>query len=238
MANYSITIKMSQDTVDKLTAAGTSFYGFKAVQTNNAGGQPLVWFSSDNFGTKLVISWTTDYQAFTTKTKIKDGVTIQATNAYDIDLGQNLEVLGDAGTGKVVNGTVPLAIGINNKTSTEMVCGISQMVKGDASPLCAFPLYGNYLDLIVPIQKVALMPATQAIDTGSVIMQAFGQGILLDLTLNNNANVNYDINAGWSNADVTSKKIDQDTPMAPLLITRKDKLASRHAELVRELHTA
>jgi hypothetical protein len=104
----------------------------------------------------------------------------------------------DVTTGDVTDGGTPSALSLNNLSSTPYTCGISQMQGGKPNPLCAFPLNGNHMDVIAPIEKILLMFATQVNNTGTVVEQAYSQGILIDLTSAQTRAVNYDINAGWS----------------------------------------
>lgn len=227
---YSITITMSQSTVDNLENGGFSLYGFKAVGSSLKGGQPLVWFASTAFGLSMVIDWTEQYEIYTSQTQIAPGVTITGTNTYAANLGQCLNVTNSSGTGTIGNGTAPMALEAINETTTQMTCGIGQAVNGEVSILCAFPLYGNGLDIMQPIEKVALMLATGAVNTGSVIEQAFAPGIILDLTTNANATITFDINQGWSGSNVPTTPVTANASLAPLLIESNSELTALAAK--------
>ncbi len=195
---YQITISMSQDTVERLNKQKFNLYGFKAVKTTAGGGVPVVWFKTTTFGLSTVVKWTEDYQAYTTNSDAITSGSVTATNAYPIGLDQTLDVANSTGTGSVdtLNGT-PNAISILNQTSTPFTCGISQLQAGVAAPMCAFPLNGNMLDVIAPIEQVMLVFSTNQLDTGSVIYQAFSQGVLLNLTDDQSLTVKFDINNSW-----------------------------------------
>jgi len=222
---YSITISMSQDTVNALKDGGFNLYGFKAVGTSQKGGQPLVWFTSTAFGLSVSIDWTEQYEIYTSTTQIAPGVTITGTNAYPANLGQCLNVTDASGTGTIVNGSAPMALEANNETTTQLTCGIGQSVQGAVSILCAFPLYGGNMDVMQPIEKVALMLSTTPINTGSVIEQAFAPGIILDLTTDANAKITFDINNGWSDSNVPTTPVPANASLAPLLIESSSSLA-------------
>ena len=233
MADYQIDISMSGDTVNALLDQGYNLYAFKAVDTSNRGGAPLVWFKTQNFATDTQIDWQVDYEAYTSLTKIIPKGKITASNHYPIDLGQTLVVMGTTGTGEVEGKGTEGAISILNQTSTPMTCGISQMVSGSAAPMCAFPLNGNMLDVIAPIEKVLLMFATNTVDTGTVIFQSFSQGVLIDLTAVNNRTVTYDINTGWSWGTGTwAKKIAPGTDMVPFLIESSARIVAAQEKLL------
>jgi hypothetical protein len=217
---YSITILMSAETADELKNQGYSLFGFKAVLAGApAGAAPLVWFSSTAFGKKVTVSWTEQYEAYSSTQQIAAGVTIDASNSYPIDLGQQLAISESSGTGSVVNGDVPTAIEISNTSKTLLTCGIGQMINGIANPLCAFPLHGVGTDVITPIEKVMLTFATKMVNTGTVTEQAFEEGALFDLTGNNNVTVTFDIDKGWSDSDAPMTPVVAKQDLASLLIT-------------------
>ena len=201
MADYTVSVAMDQQTVDSLFGGGFFLYGFKAVKAAG-NGAPLVWFKSQDFSLDTTVQWEVLYQAYTSKSSIIPNGTIKATSPYDIDLDQTLNVTSPTGTGAVDTTVgVPGAISIMNLTTTQFTCGISQQqASGDYSPMCAFNLFGNNLDVIAPIEKVFLMFSTNPVNTGTVVMQAYSPGLLIDLTgaPGNERTVMYDINAGWS----------------------------------------
>jgi hypothetical protein len=200
MANYTVTVAMEQVTVDKLFDSGFYLYGFKAVKAAGSGA-PLVWFKSQDFSMMTTVQWEVLYQAYTSKTQIIPNGNINAAANYGIDLNQTLNVTSGAGTGAVDTTTgVDGAISILNKTTTQLRCGISQQqASGEYTPMCAFELFGNNLDVIAPIEKLFLMFSTTPVNTGTVVMQAYSQGILIDLTgaPSNERMVSYDLNQGW-----------------------------------------
>jgi hypothetical protein len=216
---YAVTITMSPATVQTLLGSDYILYGFKAVQSTVGGGAPVVWFQTNNFSASTQVSWVEDYQAYTsTSTIIPNGEIVASFNT-DITLGQKLEVQ-QGGVGDVVSSTLPLAISILNTIGTPFTCGISQQVNGTSSPMCAFPLYGNNLDVIVPLELVLLMFATNPVNTGTVIEQSYGPGILIDLTANNQRSVNYDINLGWTWGGYSwGQSVQASSNLLPLLIT-------------------
>jgi hypothetical protein len=218
---YSITITMDQNTVNSLQAGGFALYGFKGVKTTLQGGAPLIWLQSRQFSLTTVVSWTEQYQAYTSLSQIIPNGQIQASAAYDISLAQTLNVTNPSGTGQVVTGGTQNAISINNQTNTPFTCGISQVNSTTkvANPLCAFPLYGLALDALAPIELVMLEFATTAVNTGTVIYQAFSQAALIDLTSQPQIPVTFDINQGWSAGDNPRVKFfPAGTNLAPLLL--------------------
>lgn len=217
--SYGITIEMSQDTVSALSNGNYSLYGFKAVQSSVGGGAPLVWFQSNSFGLSTDVDWQIQYEAYTSRSEIIPGGQIKGLSSYEIDLGQQLTITTPQGSGSVGSGDTPLGIEIYNETTTQVTCGISEVVGGTAEPLCAFPLYGTGLDAIVPIQKVMLTFATKQVNTGTVIEKAYSQSILVDLTSANQRKVNFDINEGWSWGGFSwAQTVAANSKVGPLLI--------------------
>ncbi len=217
--NYGITITMDQDTVTALSGGKYSLYGFKAVQSSVGGGMPLVWFQSDKFGLTTTVDWVVQYEAYTSQSAIIPNGRITGLSSYGIDLAQQLAITTPQGTGTVGAGGTPLGIEVLNETSTPVTCGISEVVAGQAEPLCAFPLYGNGLDAMVPIQKVMLTFSTKQVNTGTVIEKAYSQSILVDLTSANQREVTFDINDGWSWGGFSwAQAITANSNVVPLLI--------------------
>jgi hypothetical protein len=218
---YGINITMDQSTVIALQSSGFSLYGFKGVQTSLQGGAPLVWFQSRQFSLNTDVTWQEKYQAYTSNSAIIPNGQITASAAYSIDIGQTLNVDNPAGTGKVTTGGVQNAISINNQTTTQFSCGISQVqgTTNTATPLCAFPLFGLGLDAMAPIELVMLEFATASVNTGTVIYQAFSQAVLVDLTVESQVPVSFNINTGWSaNGSPYAKFFPAGTNIAPLLL--------------------
>jgi hypothetical protein len=234
---YSVTITMNQTTVDALTNGGFYLYGFKAVKTTSAGA-PVVWFETAAFGLSTLVSWSESYQAYTSNNQVIAGGQVVATNSYPIGLGQTLQITTPAGTGSVnTQSGTPQAIDIANQTTTQFTCGISQSNPlGVITPMCAFTLYGNFTDVIAPIEKVLLMFSTLPINTGTVVEQSYSPALLIDLTAENSRTVAFDINKGWSwGGGSWAQGYAANTDLVPLLIENSTALARSYlAELSAE----
>lgn len=225
--NYGVLITMNTATVQALLSGNYYLYGFKAVQATQGGGAPLVWFQTQGYSANTNVAWTEQYQAYTSTSQIIPNGQITASFSTDIDLGQTLQVQA-GGIGEVVSGGPSTAISILNQTSTQFTCGISQTQNGVSSPLCAFPLYGNQMDVIAPIEKVLLMFSTLPVNTGTVIYQAYSSGILVDLTSSNQRTVSFDINAGWSWGGYSwGQQVPPNSNLVPLLIESDSQSLSR-----------
>lgn len=220
---FKILVNLDNDTLEQLDHDKYWLYGFKGVEAKNGGGQPALWFKTDDFGPQTVISWTESYQAYWSEnTEITDRLKIGISGNDDIELSQYYDV-NDNGTSKVTGGGPSSQITIRNKGNKARSCGISQKaLDGGFSPLCVFPLHGNNRDAIMPKLSVLLIFESQLFETDTVYMQAFGRGLLIDLTneLSHKREVAYDINKSWNwEHETWAKIIEQDDSLDKHLIT-------------------
>ncbi len=215
---YSVDITLSPETVTALNGGTYYLYGFKAVQATQGGGKPLVWFKTEAYSANTNVAWTEDYEAYTSRNSIITNGEITASFSTPANLGETLQVQ-PGGVGPVVAGGPDTAISILNTTDDQFTCGISERQDGVAKPMCAFPLYGNQMDVIAPIEKVLFMFSTKPVNTGTVVEQAYSSSILIDLTSSNNRAVSFDINKGWDWGGFNwGRALAPDVNLVPLLI--------------------
>jgi hypothetical protein len=226
---------MSQDTVGLLFDNGFYLYGFKAVISPPKNSAPLVWFTYSQYSLNNALTWTEQYAAYTSTTAIVSGVTIVSSADYPMNLGQTLNVTGGSGIGNVTTNGISGAISITNQTTSPLTTGISQQnPMGEFTSMCAFPLFGNNTDVIAPIEQVALMFAKKKVNTGTVIYQAFSQGIFIDLTSDPEREVSYDINQGWSwNGQPWAQIIPSNANLVPFLIQDSPSLEKKKLAALR-----
>jgi hypothetical protein len=215
---YQIEITMTDDTVARLQKNGFTLYGFKAVRTAGSG-VPVIWFQTTSFSLTTSVQWTASYQAYTSHSQITPGGQVTAVTSYDIGLDQVLAVSDPRGTGEVGPGGNPGGISILNETRTPFTCGIAQQLEDAYAPTCAIPLFGGFLDVIVPVEKVFLMFSPVSMDTGTVVERSSGPGILIDLTGVSGRTVGFDADNGWSWAGHApwAKAFPPNQELAPLL---------------------
>ena len=130
-ADYQVIVTMTPDTVTKLVSGLYKLYGFKAIQSSQGGGLPLVWFGTDTYSATTEVDWEAQYQAYTSSSEIVPNHQVVVGFSADIKLGQTLNVAA-GGIGTVVTGGRPTAISIQNTTTTPFTCGISEMTAGSA----------------------------------------------------------------------------------------------------------
>ncbi|WP_420127574.1 hypothetical protein [Longimicrobium sp.] len=218
---YSVNLALTGETVATLQEYGFSLYGFRVV-AGSPGAKPVVWFQTSQFELTNTISWTEQYEAYTSRSSLIPQGQIDTAASYAADLGEVLQVNNPMGIGEVseVGGTAG-AICIVNLTSNRFTCGISQTrPDGSSGPICAFPLLGNNMDEIIPIEKVFLMFSSIPLNTGVVLEQGYGPGILIDLTGVGSRSVTYDADGGWAWADQAdwAKSYPPNQNLVPLLV--------------------
>ncbi len=196
-----VKINVDNDTMSTLRDEGYRLYGFKAVSSGIKSGKPTVWFSLEKFLRETKLIWEENYKAYiSTQKNVAEGTIIQSEDNLAIKPGQTLHV---DKNGKLDVDTVgkPKAISIQNDGAEQYTCGILQKNPdtGEYTTLCAFPLHGNMMDVIQPIEKVFLMFATNQKQTATVIEQSFASGLLINLTDQNppDVEVKFDINTSW-----------------------------------------
>ncbi len=202
--NHQVTVTMTTDTVTALVTSGNKLYAFRAVAASDRAGLPVLW-ATIPFSARTQITWTDSWSAYTSETPITAGRQVTIGFSDSIDVGQVLKV-GDGGTGQVSADGHPGVISILNTTTTPYTCGTSCAANDNAAtPICVFPLYGNNLQTIEPLQSVLLVFSTRSVSPGTVIddfydaaLTAYSPGYQIDLTTANQRSVGYDINAGWS----------------------------------------
>jgi hypothetical protein len=223
MAEFNVTINMDANTIKNLKNAGFRLYGFKAVEVSMQGGLPLVWFETDNINQSTSITWEESFSGYiSNQTSPAENTIITASCTNEaVDLGQTM-VIDETGNCQNTTSTgTKGAISILNKGNTQYTCGINQVVNGRPQALCAIPLFGGNLDVIMPIQKVFFMFATRQVKMGTVIVQAFSPGVLLDLTGVSERTVGYDVNKGWGpEGGIWLKRIETQASLTPLLINQ------------------
>ncbi|WP_199245933.1 hypothetical protein [[Phormidium] sp. ETS-05] len=219
MAKFTVNILMASNTYDNLKDGGFKLFGFKAVKASVQGGVPLVWFATTEYLAETTVEWEENYQAYiSSQVNPATGTVIRASATQPIDLGQTMNVTKNGVTSVEASGK-PGAISVVAELGKQWSTGINQIVNDKPQALCAVPLYGGNLDTFTPINKVLFMFATDPYTTGTVIVQAFSQAILVDLTNVQSRDLTYDLNNGWGpNDQVWAKLIAANSTITPLLI--------------------
>lgn len=237
MSNYRIAITMNQSTLLSLANGGFFLYTFGAVRCSDKAGVPAVSSQIQNYSLNTVVSLGAQLQAYTApQSPLTPGQTIVPGFATDIELGQTLNINQAGSTGTVVNGGNPSAITVVNQTTTPAVCGTATEVSGAAVPVCAFPLYGNGIELIAPIASFLLLFSTTPAAPGTLVEMSKGPGVLVDCSGSPSRSVSFDINNGWSwGGYAWAQSVPANANLVPLLIQYSEALAAARSGLAKAM---
>jgi len=223
---YQVNIGISEATLTALANSGFYLYGFKAVSSSDQAARPLVWLQTPNCAQTTIVAWSNEFEAFISDSTVNSNDEIIVGTSVAILLGQTWQVESSAGGPVFADGS-QAGISILNQTSQPLACGISEKLNGSALQVCASPLNGNGLSVIVPLDKLILLFSTISVPAGSVIDGAFslsGPGaytsaILVDLTDDAYRSVNFDINEGWNwGGYAWARQISSNSSVVPYLI--------------------
>lgn len=196
---YSIQISLNNATLTALANQNLSLNAFKGVQTNAGGGASTVWLSTNNFAETVNISWQEQYGGYVENQQFSTGITVLASDVQPMNLGDILSV-DSTGVPNVNTGGADGDITVLNKGNKPWTGGMGQMVAGALSPLCAFPLNGNFAITMMPYEKVLLVFESGQTDTGAVVEETTSSTIVITLTgadVGQTKQVSFDINTGW-----------------------------------------
>ncbi len=218
LSQYEIDIQMSEYTLQALLESAYSLSVFKAVQGPVVGAAPLLWFRTSQLLMTTSVVWQEQYQAYISTDEIISNGVIQAVAATDVSPGQTAQVDTSGAMTTTDEGTAS-AISILNQANQPWTCGVSQTVEGEANPVCAFPLYGDMIDVITPVERVLLWFSTGSMSPGTVTLKAEAPGLMVDLSGASQRAVQFDVNNGWSWGDEAwAQSVEANADLAPLLI--------------------
>lgn len=218
LSQYEVDIRLSPDTLQALMASGYSLLVLKAVQTNNSGAAPLVWFRTDQLMLTTSVTWQEQYQAYISPNQIVSNGIIHPGAAVDISVGQTAQVSAD-GVMTATDGGESSAIAIFNQDYQTWTCGISQVVASQMNPVCAVQVIRNMVDIITPVEQVLLMFSNMSMTTGTVMVKASNFGLLVDLRGAAQRTVQFDINNGWNwGGGAWGRYVEPNANLTPILI--------------------
>jgi hypothetical protein len=215
--NYQVDISMPQVTVQALQQNGFTLVALHAMQAGFRA-VPTAWFCTTGFAPSMQVAWVEQYQAYTSGSMVMPNARISMDSAYNIGLGQQMSVTGP-GNMQVSAGGPGNAITLANQTMSQITCGIAVSAPGYSSaPVCAVPLYPGVAQTIMPVPKVLLMFSDAPVGAGTVLEQANGPALLVDLSGSSTRQVSYDVNSGWScGGQPWGQTYPSGTSLAPLL---------------------
>jgi hypothetical protein len=212
---YGITISISPETVQTLSAGGFSLCMLKAISTTvGGGGQPLFWLVTKQFATTIELRWKAQYEAYVSRSNDLNTISASAPITY----GQVFHVQPN-GTDVVTDDGLPGAMSILNTTATQYTSGLSAQSGTWFSPVAAFPLYGNMVNAFAPVEQALLMFTTYPAVPGNVAERSYAQGLLVDFGTAPDRVVTFDVNNGWSwDGGPWAQAVPPNSQLAPLLI--------------------
>jgi hypothetical protein len=201
-----IDIRLGAATAEGLRRGGFRLYAYKAVMCDQGGGSPTVWASVSRFGRTVGLNWREDYRVFATERPITAESCFLQEATRPVELGEVLTAgpggrLEDtADTDLLGEGGEPGRVVLRNATRRPLTCGLAQPSPTGRGPVpvCALPLHGRNVDVITPLQEVALTFSTTPARVGSVPGRVRGPVVLVDLTRGRLAELRYDLDGGWS----------------------------------------
>lgn len=199
-SRYTIDIRLGGATADGLRRGGFRLYAYKAVACDQGGGSTLVWASGSRFERTVSLNWREDYRAFATGRPITAESCFLEETTRPVELGEALTV----GQGGHLAGAddqgEPGRIVLRNATRRALTCGLAQPspLGCGPAPVCALPLHGQNVDVITPLQEVALAFSTTPTRVGAVPGPVHGPVVLVDLTRGRFAELAYELDGGWS----------------------------------------
>jgi hypothetical protein len=233
-SRYDIDITMSDATALALEQGKYRLYGFKGVQSSTPNGSPVVWLNTDTYSTETTITWERHFAAYGSTTAINPGYEVTGRNSKPIKLGEKFTIISDLGIGEVSTGGQAGLVSVINTRTKQFTVGVSQAQPGQpAAPLCAVTLHGLNSATFIPVERVLLTFATQPFRVGTVIVQMFAPGLLIDMGTEQRRSVTFDINQGWaaSGNPPWAANVDSGDLIAPLLMQYSMQLAAQVEEV-------
>jgi hypothetical protein len=96
--------------------------------------------------------------------------------------------------------------------------GLAQEVNGELNPICAQPIRTNRHDVVIPVEQVLLVFATQMLSAGSLVTRISAPGLLVDASAGHRE-VAFDLEEGWSCGGYAwGTPVAADRNLVPLLL--------------------
>ncbi len=219
---YEVNINMNADTLKDLKESGYFLYGFKAIESSNPNGKPVLWLKTSEYMENTTICWEENYGAYVST--VDPTANIAGRVDRPIRLGQMMHVDGN-GICTVKSDGFPGSMSIYNEGMRQFVCGISENIGNKKfKPICCFKLHGKNEVSIKPLPRVLLVFSPENIAENTVVEQLSGPGILIDLDDANVREVSYFTNKGWIwNDEVWAEEIAAGSEISPFLIIQLQK---------------
>lgn len=226
--DYRIEIALPAATVTALVAGGYALCTLFAVRAQNAAARPTVAAVTAAIMPRMRVEWSDMVQAYTSASAIVARQPVDIGFSAEIAPGQTC-IVAAGGVGTVMAEGAPTAISLLNTTTTSFTCGLAHAAPAAPVPvpLCAAPLYGGHLAMLVPAPRVVLAFTTERLQPGIVVDRSLSGtddagtcSQLLAVTASAEAPrpIIFDINLGWRWGDFAwATMLPQTTDLVPLL---------------------
>lgn len=210
-----VQLTLDQDSVTALTDGGFSLYALMAVKSSDRAGRPLLWQRWTQLAPNMTVGWTNTLDAYTSTSPIQAWEQIAVGCSVGIQVGQTFEVEKAGGCGPVMSQGSKGAVTILNCLSVQYTCGICrESSASESAPVCAFPVYPGFAEVITPLEKVLLTFSTSRLQPGTVIEDSLSQvlsihaprmasllatspGVLIDCTGADERDLRFSVAGGW-----------------------------------------
>lgn len=220
MSDRTLTISLSNGTVQALQQSGFRLYVFRVVASSNKSGVPLVWARVDSYIESIALGFSsTAFAAYISTDAIAVDAPIVMGAIAPVGASQVVSVA-DGGGLTVANGAPTGDVYIASAASARYTCGLAAEPAGmSMQPFCAFTLYPQVAVTMQPADALFIMWATSDYDSSVYMQQSLGPGLFVAFGGVPERAVSYDIVEGWCPADAEwAEPVDTGTDLAAILI--------------------
>lgn len=220
MSDRTLTISLSNGTVQALQQSGFRLYVFRVVASSNKSGVPLVWARVDSYIESIVLGFSsTAFAAYVSTDPIAVDAPIVMGATAPVGAGQVVSVA-DGGSLAVANGAPTGDVYIASAASARYTCGLGAEPAGmSMQPFCAFTLYPQVAVTMQPADAIFVMWATSDYDPAVYMQLCLGPGLFVAFDGVPERAVSYDIVEGWWPANAEwAEPVETGTDLASILI--------------------
>ncbi|MEM9553624.1 MAG: hypothetical protein AAGC60_05145 [Acidobacteriota bacterium] len=193
-----VEISLPPATLETLSSQSFELYAWKAVQSSQGEGRPLVWWRAPSLAPRIPLAWTRTYQAFGSHDEIVTRRVVHPVST-PIDLGFTW-FIGDTLSGPIEREGADNAVSFSSTAMEAIRVGLAQPVGEEFATYCVFPLNTTFGRLIIPRDTVLLAFSNLPMPEGSVsgrslanplgreveddsVLASTSPGLLIDLEL-------------------------------------------------------
>jgi hypothetical protein len=220
MSDRTLTISLSDGTVQALQQSGFRLYVFRVLASSNKSGVPLVWARVDSYIESIVLGFSsTAFASYVSTDAIAVDAPIVMGATAAVGAGQVVSVAVGGGL-TVANGAPTGDVYIASAASACYTCGLAAGTAGmSMQPFCAFTLYPQVAVTMQPADAIFVMWATSEYDPSVYMQRSLGPGLLIAFDGAPERAVSYDIVEGWGPADADwAYAVETDADLTAILV--------------------